>query len=82
MIFAFISRFKQVPVRTYEWFLLFIGVSNGNQGVMILFVMWFAYMYWREQITPYTKTGLFNSQSNICCWYDVVCHRYPIEYHS
>ena len=50
MIFAFIlSRFKQVPVRTYEWFLLFIGVSNGNQGVMVLFVVWFAYMYWREQ---------------------------------
>ena len=62
MIFAFIvSRFKQVPVRTYEWFLLFIGVSNGNQGVMILFVMWFAYMYWREQNnTIHKKTGLFN----------------------
>ena len=38
--------------------LLFIGVSNGNQGVMVLFVMWFAYMYWREQMTPYiTKKG-------------------------
>ena len=60
-----LKRIKQLPLKSYEWILLAIGLSSTNLAAIIPVVAWFALIAWRSRWTEedirHAKAYWYNS---------------------
>ncbi len=54
-----LGRLKQLPLKTYQWLLLVLGMSQMPLIAMIPVVAWFAMFVWRKE-KPLEHAALFN----------------------
>jgi hypothetical protein len=61
LIAVSLERFNVTPLKAWQWFLLFVGISTVNNIGGIFVVLWFILLHYREQIRRPLAAGQFNS---------------------
>ncbi len=61
MIAIGLGRTKQTPLKTYQWLLLGIGLSQASIGIAMLVVGWLFAMAYRQSLAATIKPQTFNA---------------------